>query len=218
MESCHSGVDSRFMLGSVKTYSKAVQLMRQTFENVTGERLDVGSRQPRAAFEEALRQFESKLSAANAGDRRLLEETLSGHAAKDPMTKEFLEAALTAPHGKLHEFLDRDMDLVPPRLCLETMQSVALSSIVNDEVTTLTLQSYLVKVMKDLALEMGWAPALRVGNNRHFPRIWQWVCEFSESTWIDGGYGLRVKNTSGPVPEWPDGPAQLRVRIDPDRL
>ncbi|CDZ35601.1 Hypothetical protein NGAL_HAMBI1145_29260 [Neorhizobium galegae bv. officinalis] len=73
-------------------------------------------------------------------------------------------------------------------------------------------------VMAKIAKHMTWSSPLRVGENRHFPRTWQWLWEASEATRVDDGYGIRLINTRGPVPQWPAGPGDLRVRLDATRL
>jgi hypothetical protein len=76
----------------------------------------------------------------------------------------------------------------------------------------------LPKVMKIIATEMNWPKPLRVGENRHFPRLWLWLCEVCEDSWTSDGYAVRVINTSGNPPAWPLGPGNLRLRVDPDLI
>ena len=205
--------DPHFLKGSVMTYRKAISLMSASWERVTGKALDVGNRQPLEAFKEALRQFETRL---NKSQKESVLQSLHGDAAEDLEVEDLIKDAIKVSPEKRSNFLNRDMDLVPPRLCLETMREVALASVVNDKVTILPLRDYLVEVMRALAPRMGWTPPLQVGSNRHFPRIWQWLSELSKESRTDESYGIRVINAQGPVARHPEGPDGLRVKIDPE--
>lgn len=66
----------------------------------------------------------------------------------------------------------------------------------------------------------GWKRCLNVGINRHFPRMLQWLREVEEETFDGRRGGLRLMNRGGGgrVTAEPDGPADLKVRLDPDLL
>jgi len=65
-------------------------------------------------------------------------------------------------------------------------------------------------------MEMGWKRRFNVGENRHFPRMVQWLREVEgEST--SGDYvGLRLMNRSGSggVAACPSNPYGLKARIN----
>jgi hypothetical protein len=84
--------------------------------------------------------------------------------------------------------------------------------------STVLLRDFLRTVMAKIARTMDWESPLRVGENRHFPRSWQWLWQASEATNVNGEYGIRLLNRRGPVPGWPSGAGELRVRLDASRL
>ncbi|MBY3294492.1 hypothetical protein HFO10_00705 [Rhizobium laguerreae] len=208
--------DDSFKLGSVKTYQKAVRLMRETWEAVLGEPLKLHSAQPLAQFTEALERF-SVVMKRSKSQATQLENSLQSRASEDPALEDLLNETLVATPEARSALIARDMDNIPPRLCLDAIWAVAIEKAAGDEVT-IPLDDFLRAVMVRVAKEMNWSVPLRVGQNRHFARAWQWLCEVSESSWIDEGYGIRILNTRGPIPAWPQGPGDLRVRIDPSKL
>lgn len=209
--------DIQFMRGSVLTYQKATRLMREIWERTVGEPLVLGARQPLARFEEALACFDAKLK-QQTSESRELEKTLLSGAESDPAVDDLLRDTLNGTADARRTALDRDMDIVPPRICTKAILATAKEKAGGAEVVTLSLREFLRAVMAKIATEMEWSTPLRVGDNRHFPRSWQWLWEVCEASYVDDNYGLRVINTRGPVPNWPSGPGDLRVRIDPGRI
>ncbi len=210
--------DTAFIQGSSVTYRKAVRLMKEAWERSTPESFDVVNASPRDTFKQALELFETKLIKTDSEPNANLHEALQESTEGEPEAKDLIETALETAPCEREELLDRDMDLVPPRLCLEITQNVALEMASEGGVAIIGFHDYLLEVMKALAVEMGWNPPLRVGYNRHFPRIWQWFCELSDNSWDGEDCGIRAMNTSGPVAGWPDGPGDLRVRINVELL
>ncbi|HEY7810965.1 MAG TPA: hypothetical protein VIA98_11345 [Allosphingosinicella sp.] len=61
----------------------------------------------------------------------------------------------------------------------------------------------------------------RVGPNRHWPRLLQYLRELEEATdWSPDGRGMRLVNIGGrgPVAREPRDPALLAVIVEPDYL
>ncbi|TCL88895.1 hypothetical protein C8J38_12015 [Rhizobium sp. PP-WC-2G-219] len=208
--------EDRFKLGSVMTYKKAIRLMSESWEAVLGEPLVLQSAQPLAQFTEALERFTAVIKSSKTQPSEL-EKSLQGGASEDPALDDLLKETLRASPEARSALIARDMDLIPPRLCLDAFWAVAIEEAAGSEVT-IPLDAFLRGFMARVATEMNWTVPLRVGQNRHFPRTWQWLCEACESSWVDENYGIRILNTRGPVPAWPRGPGDLRLRIDPSRL
>lgn len=206
-----------FKLGSVMTYRKTVKLMGATWLRVVGEPLILNKTTPLAQFLEALQLYSDMLSAKTKASGQL-KPALIQNAKEDPAIDDLLSETLEVSAKDWKKVLDRDLDAVPPRVCTLAIRAIAKEAVQNDSITVLSLREFLRQVMAKIAAEMGWPTPLRVGENRHFPRSWQWLWEVCEESYIDDDYGMRIINTRGPVPAWPSGPGELRVRLDPSRL
>lgn len=206
-----------FILGSVMTYKKTVNLMSDTWLTVLGEPLILCSAGPRARFLEALQHY-SRMLASKTRASVQLKPALIRDAKQDPAVEDLLIETLEVSSKEWTKVVDRDLDAVPPRVCTGAIRTTAKGAVENDSITILSLRDFLRQVMVRIASEMEWPTPLRVGENRHFPRSWQWLWEVCEETYVDDDYGMRIINTRGPVPAWPSGPGDLRVRLDPSRL
>lgn len=206
-----------FKLGSVMTYRKTVNLMSATWLRVVGEPLILNQTTPLARFLEALQLYSDMLSAKTKASGQL-KPALIRDAKQDPAVDDLLGETLEVSAKDLKKVVDRDLDAVPPRVCTAAIRDTAKGAVENDSITVLPLREFLRQVQTKIAAEMGWPTPLRVGDNRHFPRSWQWLWEVCEESYIDDDYGMRIINTRGPVPAWPSGPGELRVRLDPSRL
>lgn len=83
---------------------------------------------------------------------------------------------------------------------------------------SIPLPDLLRAVLDRMFQEAGATRRIRVGRNRHFPRIIKYLREYeAETTWGDRqGFKLMNANPGGPVRQYPTEPATLRVRLDPD--
>lgn len=211
-------IDSlHFKQGSVMTYKKTVRLMGDTWLRVVGEPLILNTTQPLAQFQEALQRYSDMLSSKTTASGKL-KPALTQDAKEDPAIDDLLSDTLEVPANEWKKVVDRDLDAVPPRVCTAAIRATAKEKVENDEITIVPLNEFLRLVMTKIAAEMDWQTPLRVGDNRHFPRSWQWLWEVCEESYVDDDYGMRIINTRGPVPTWPSGPGELRVRLDPSRL
>lgn len=211
------GDNPHFKQGSVMTYKKTVRLMCETWLKVVEEPLVLVSTSPLAQFQEALQRYSDLLSGKSEVSGRLKPALIDG-AKDDPAVDDLLDETLGVAPGEVRKVVDRDMDAVPPQVCLKAIWASASERAHGEEIIILPLKEFLRSVMAKIAVEMGWQNALRVGHNRHFPRSWQWLWEVCEESYTDDDYGIRIINTRGPVPAWPTGPGELRVRLDPSRL
>jgi hypothetical protein len=77
----------------------------------------------------------------------------------------------------------------------------------------------ILRAVLDAIVDGKKGPRPRVGPNRHWPRLLQYLRELeAESDWRPQGRGLWLANVRGRVAEAPNGPGLLRVNIDPDFL
>lgn len=209
--------NQQFKLGSVMTYRKTVKLMGNTWLRVVGEPLILTKTTPLAQFLEALQLYSEMLSIKTSVSSQL-KPALIEDAKQDPAIDDLLSETLEVPAKDWKMVVDRDLDAVPPRVCTAAIRAIAKGAVESDSITVVSLRDFLRHVMAKIAAEMDWPTPLRVGDNRHFPRSWQWLWEVCEESYLDGDYGMRIINTRGPVPAWPSGPGELRVRLDPSRL
>ncbi|WP_324185618.1 hypothetical protein [Endobacterium cereale] len=199
------------------TYKKTVRLMCETWLEVVEEPLVLVSTSPLAQFQEALQRYSDLLSGKSEVSGRLKPALIDG-AKDDPAVDDLLDETFGVAPGEVRTVVDRDMDAVPPQVCLKAIWATASERARGEGIIIVPLKEFLRSVMAKIAAEMGWQNALRVGDNRHFPRSWQWLWEVCEESYINDDYGIRIINTRGPVPAWPTGPGELRVRLDPSRL
>ncbi|MBM3605663.1 MAG: hypothetical protein FJX25_13215 [Alphaproteobacteria bacterium] len=206
--------DYRFMLGSVKTYATATRMMQDAWLKVHGEPLELKKTQPRSRFEEIVGIFSMAMDKAGGAP---LKAAFEKEAAGNPEVSGMIgEMDKIAPQDRA-SFLLQDMEHVSPHLAktaiIESVQQLTIYDEGKRKVDLL-LADLLREAMRRIADSMGWSYALRVGNNRHFPRIWQWVGEVCNDSWTEKGHAIRVIAEKGPVPGMPSGPGDLRVRID----
>jgi hypothetical protein len=206
-----------FKLGSVMTYKKAVRLMGATWFRVVEKPMHLTSTTPLAQFQEALHLYANMLSVNSNLFGRLKPELIKD-AKDDPAIDDLLSETLESTANEWKKVVERDLDAVSPRICMSAIRATIRESVESDAITIVSLRDFLRQVMLKIADEMEWPSPLRVGENRHFSRSWQWLWEVCEETYIDDDYGMRIINTHGPVPSWPLGPGELRVRLDPSRL
>lgn len=206
--------DERFKQGSVRTYMKATRLVCESWQRVIGQSLKLHSTQPLSRFEEALAHITSALKDSQSKAAKIKDD-ITEASKSDPATHDLINDVLIVNAETRRTILERDMDSVPPRLCMDAIWNVARQNASNDEEVDVPLRDFLRAVMSEIAKNMGWPTALRVGENRHFPRMWQWLCEVTEASVVDGCHSIRVINTRGPVAAFPSGPGELRIRLKP---
>lgn len=82
------------------------------------------------------------------------------------------------------------------------------------------LDQFVRRSLDSLWSEKKLAGHINVGENRHFPRIWQWLSEVAQETEWGYAHELKIMNASrrGKVRSDPSSPQGLIVRIDPDYI
>ncbi len=59
------------------------------------------------------------------------------------------------------------------------------------------MASFLSAVIRRIFVDNGIRGRINIGRNRHFPRLYQWLCEYARRTEWDEGTGLKIRNISG---------------------
>ena len=151
-------------------------------------------------FEDALDNFKQRLRQDAAGGKRLLE-------VLDVRPDEDIEEVLLA-------WADMD-DLTPSRV-----KAALLLEAQNLGKGRFELRAVLRAVL-DALFDDARTRRPRVGPNRHWPRLLQYLRELEEDTdWSPQGRGVRLANAGGrgPVARQPRDPSLLSIVIDPDYL
>jgi len=184
---------------AAKAYWNALTKLRAAWRDVFGEELPTVGNRAMDAFEQAIAQVKERLSSDVAGAARL-------RTALDVEPKEDIAEVLLG-HA--------DMDDVPPKSVKEAMlQQCALLGAGRHELRSL------LRPVLDGVFAKAKTRRPRVGANRHWPRLLQYVRELEEDTTWSTGKGVHLMNAGGGgrVARHPADPADLVVRIDPDHL
>ncbi len=151
-------------------------------------------------FEDALGSLKQRLRQDAAGGKRLLE-------VLDVQPGEDIEEVLLA-------WADMD-DLTPKQV-----KTALLLEVQNRGKGRFELRAVLRAVL-DALFDGAGTRRPRVGSNRHWPRLLQYLRELEEDTdWSPDGRGIRLANAGGrgPVARQPWDPGRLSIVIDPNFL
>lgn len=202
-----------FKQGSVRTYGAATNILIETWGKIYGEALTLQASQPKRRYLEAVDRFADQLG-KKKGDQLL--DLLRQQEVTRPEVKGLVTEVEEQKEARTQNSERRDIDDVSPNLCKKVIEN-AIRARANGEpgdTVDLWLRDVLRDAMKELAPLVGWSSPARVGANGNFSRKWQYVCEICDESFALEGQGLRLINTSGPVPEFPIGPGNLRIRIN----
>ena len=197
-----------FFDGCIRTYGAATRHMMTVWEDVTGEPMETLSGYPKDRFREALGYF---VRAMESGDASELRAELNEAMENDENVKSLIEDSLASPE----EASAPDVDDVPPSVFKKAIWAEAIDR-AGDEIVDVNLDDFLRSVVARVIDEMGWKRRFNVGENRHFPRMVQWLREVQEETTWDEGVGLYLMNraSAGRVASHPSNPHQLKVRLN----
>lgn len=205
MEATRSG----FAEGSIKTYGKAVRLIGEVWQRVTGTEMPALAGSPTERFTKALDLLESQLKKKQAANART---ELHDASSADPDLQGFLDEMFEDSTSKLLP----DIDDVSPNAFKSAAYGYVNGHLTGNEVVDVGLEEFLKWIAAELRKELGWSKRINVGQNRHFPRMLHWVRELEVDTTWDEGVGFKLMNTSGKgaVAKFPASPQQLKVRIN----
>lgn len=202
-----------FVDGCVRTYGAATNFIGELYEREAGLPMAVLSGPPKHRYREALRIY-GDLIRGKAG--RTIQGDLKAAAAADPVLADLLSDSLPIqPDEPLH-----DIDDVSPNMFKNAIYAEAEARTSAEEIVDVVLDAFLRGAVTRAMEGIGWKRRLNVGVNRHFPRMLQWLREVEEETTDGRGGGLRLMNRGGGgrVAAEPVGPADLKVRLDPNLL
>ena len=202
-----------FKQGSVRTYGAATNVLIETWRQIFSETLNLQASQPKRRYLEAVDRFADQLGKAK-GDQLL--DLLRKQEEKTPEVKGLATEVQEQKEAQTNAGGRRDIDDVSPNLCKKVIENAIRARANGDagDTVDLWLRDVLRDAMKELAPLVGWLSPARVGANGNFSRKWQYVCEICDESGTLEGPGLRLINTSGPVPEFPIGPDNLRIRVN----
>lgn len=201
-----------FFDGCIRTYGAATRHMMKVWEDVTDKPMDTLSGYPKDLFREALGYF---VRAMESGNAAALRTKLDEAMGDDAILRSLIDDSLASPV----EALAPDVDDVPPSIFKKAIWAEALDR-VGDEAVDVDLDDFLRAVVSRVIGEMGWKRRFNVGENRHFPRMVQWLLEVEDETTWDEGVGLHLMNraSAGRVALYPVNPYNLKVRLDTNWL
>lgn len=185
---------------AAQAYWNALAKLRAAWKEVFAEDLPTEGNRAMGAFEQAIDLMKARLATdATGGDR--LRQVLDVDR-KDDIAEVLLGWA--------------DMDDVAPKIVRQAMiaRCLELGKGRHD------LRSVLRPVL-DVVFADSKARRPRVGANRHWPRLLQYLRELEDETDASpAGQGLRLLNAGGGgrVARHPSDPGTLAVRVDPEHL
>lgn len=183
-----------------KAYWNALRKLRDAWREVFDEELKVTGSRAMESFESAIEKVKT----------RLRDETVRG--------AELLKILDVQPTEDVGQVLlgNADLDDVTPN----QMRLALLSEFRSAGAGRHDLRPILRGVLNAL-FNPNKTRTPRVGSNRHWPRLLQYVRELEDETdWSPDGQGVRLSNAGGrgPVAREPKDPGKLSVIIDPDYL
>lgn len=181
---------------AARAYWNALTKLRSAWRDVFDEDLPTHGNMAKDAFEQAVALMKSRLAHDAAGGRRL-------RAALDVEAKEDIAEVLLAY---------ADMDDLPPSAVKQAM----LDECRRLGTTRVEMRDFLRPVL-DALFKSEKTRRPRVGANRHWPRLLQYLRELQEDTdWRPDGRGVVIMNAggAGPVARSPADPSLLALRID----
>ncbi len=183
-----------------QAYWNALRKLQHACEEVFGEELETYGDRPMALFESALESLKRRLSQDAEQGKRVLD-------ILDIEPGEDIAAVLLS---------NADIDSLAPKPIKTAMYGEFRSLGKGRFELRPILRRVLDEVFTDSAIRRP-----RVGANRHWPRLRQYLREIEDETnWLPDGQGMRLANKSGrgPVAQFPTDPSRLSVIIDPDYL
>lgn len=197
-----------FYDGCIRAYGAATRLMTEVWEDVVGEPMGKLSGSPKVRFRKALSVYEE---AIRKGTGTSLTRDLRQAAATDEVLRSLIDESFEEPDASLRV----DVDDGPPTVFKDAIRDEA-NDRAGDDVVDVNLEVFLRAVVARVVPRMGWNRRLNVGENRHFPRMVQWLREVQTETTDGDCIGLKLMNRSarGPVATYPISPRTLMVRLD----
>lgn len=193
-------------------YWNAVNALRDVWFEIYGEHIEV-SVQGKAGFRRLLDEIKRKLVDKRGLEKIVVELRDRGYDLADPTNPDQLFKSLLAlsPSGI------REIDDITPNEFKAAVYSVADQARESgNDGEDIPLEQFFRRTLDHLWSVKGLSGRINVGENRHFPRMFQWLKEVAGETDWGEGKGLKIMNTSrrGAVGSNPSGPQGLTVRLN----
>lgn len=201
--------DHEAMIASSKTYNKAITEIKAVWRDAFGEELRVAGDQPSQRFKNMTEELR-RIFVDRAYKQKFIEaldmDILGG---KDATVEDVVKSVA-------NDSVLRSVDDLTPNQILVAIETVALECGSDEELVEVNLANFLRLVVKNIFLENDINGRINIGANKHFPRLYQWLTEYAETTEWPGGTGLKVRNLSGKgrVAKRPADPKLLKVVIN----
>ncbi|MFZ2870865.1 hypothetical protein [Zavarzinia sp.] len=185
---------------AAQAYWNALTKLRSAWKEVFGEELPTMGNRAKDAFEQAIDLMKTRLATDIAGGQRLRD--LLDIDAKDDVAEVLLNWA--------------DMEDVSPRVVKQALLEQCFSLGDGRHELRSLLRPVLDKIFTSPKTRRP-----RVGANRHWPRLLQYLRELEQETdWSPSGRGIRLMNAGGggPVAQVPSDPGKLVVKIDAEHI
>lgn len=197
------------MIASSKTYNKVISEIKNVWLDAFGEEMKVAGDQPTQRFASMIREL-----------RQLFIDRAQKQKFIDAFDMDIQEGAEATVEDVLSSVANdsvlRNVDDLTANQILKAMEIVAFECGSDDELVDMNMADFLRLVVRNIFLENDINGRINIGANRHFPRLYQWLTEYAESTELAGGTGLKVRNLSGKgrVARNPVDPTSLKVVIN----
>lgn len=183
-----------------QAYWNALRKLRDAWRDVFGEELDSHGSRAMETYENALETLKVRLRQDAAGGKRLLD--MLDVKADEDVGEVLLGWA--------------DLDDLPPNAIKAAILEECQSQGEGRHDLRTVLRPALDKLFGGTKTRRP-----RIGANRHWPRLLQYLRELEEETdWSPDGRGIRLANIGGrgPVARHPRDPTSLSAIIEPDYL
>lgn len=204
-----------FALGSIVTYQAATRVVLEAVKRASGAEPPSIPGGPKDRFRRSLMMLEAAYAAGQLNGttpRRLVQNLLPDSDGTRMLIDDSYEG------DKLN--FAPDVDDVSPNKFKEVARSCALELLGDADVADIDLDRLLRAVADKLQVDLSWGRRINIGENRHFPRMFQWLREVDEETAEDDQRGFHIMNRGGGgrVARHPDGPRDLKVRVSREFL
>lgn len=201
--------DRAQVAASSKTYGKVINEIKALWHDALQIEMHIVGETPTARFADMKAQLRGKLEDSEA--KRKILEALEADFRTDaePTVEDIIESVSD-------DSIVRSVDDLTANQILNAIEAIALERSAEHGSVEVNMAVFLREVMTWLFTENEINGRINIGANRHFPRLYQWLKEYSESTVWPHGVGLKIKNHSGRgrVANSPVDPKLLKVSID----
>lgn len=173
-----------------KTYGKVINEIKAAWCEAFGSEMVIFGSHPRARFENVLDQLREKW--AQAADKARLIEALDVEAlpSLDDSIEDLIETVAD-------DTFVRSVDDLTANQILAAIEVVSYEAGSDEGRVEMDMASFLKSVIRRIFVDNGIKGRINIGRNRHFPRLYQWLCEYVQRTEWDEGTGLKIHNISG---------------------